>query len=200
MKNIPEHSAQSYDEIYAKGGYDKTYFLDPEDCSYCATWKTVLNKINKKHRIGDFGCGPGQFIELAVRAGYEVSFGIDFSKVALKMASNRNISNTQLIFGDLNDHVLINSVYPKYEVAVICEVLEHISDDVELLSKLGSNKLVVFTVPNYTAKTHVRFFKNKKEIKERYSSVVDIATINTIKIFPKTESKSAIFVVSGIIK
>ena len=193
-----EYTVDFYNEAYSVGGTSGIYFLDPEKSVYYTTWLKILENVNINDRICDLGCGPGQFIELALRLGYTTVLGVDFSKVALNIAKKRKIKNTELILGNLNDVNLLNSINNKYDIAIIGEVLEHIKDDVLLLSRLGKGKPVIFTVPNFWAESHIRWFNNKKEIITRYKKVVSIEKIDIIKVYPKR--KTLIYIAKGIIK
>jgi len=80
------------------------------------------------------------------------------------------------------------------DVVVLLEVLEHIEQDIYVLSIIPLGKQVVITVPNFDAKGHVRFFDNLDVIKERYGFLIEFGEE---QILPHAE-RHQIFVLKGI--
>ena len=83
-----KESVDFYNDAYLIGGNRGEYFLSPEKCVYYPTWSKVLELLDKEETFCDFGCGPGQLIELAIDKGYSPRYGIDFSEVAIKQAKS----------------------------------------------------------------------------------------------------------------
>jgi hypothetical protein len=59
-----------------------------------------------------------------------------------------------------------------FDVAVATEVLEHLKDDIELLTSVAPDALIVFSVPNYDSSGHVRYFEDSEQIINRYGGVL----------------------------
>ena len=53
------------------------------------------------------------------------------------------------------------------------EVLEHINDDLGLISILPDNAFIVLSVPNFDDPGHVRWFDNPEQAAERYISLIE---------------------------
>ena len=106
--------------------------------------------------IIDLGCGTGRFGEFLRQSGIEGYRGYDFAPDVVAEAQS------------------YCPVYP-FEVAdirewehgrelpdeccyVLLEVLEHLDDDLDALSRIPAGLPVVFSVPNFWSHSHVRRF------------------------------------------
>jgi len=175
LKKIDIHS-QWYDRFYledlASGG----------DCTvaasasvYAPAWSTVLSRIELVERIADFGCGVGQLAELAAARGYDYKLGVDFSQVAVEAARKRNPQLAdRFVVADLNQTDLLVS---EYDVAVFTETLEHLRDDLTVLSKIPSGRHVVLTVPSFDYTSHFRFFPDAAGCWRYYADVLEILSL-----------------------
>lgn len=177
-----EKDSKFYDDIFKKGGSRGQYFDDPENVLLYPVWKKILDNISKDEKILDVGCGPGQFAQLAIKENKNYILGIDFSKEAIKMAKKRN-PNYQ------NRFILGNAVKDKtlydidYDVAILCEVLEHVNEDLKIIDNIRKNKRLIISLPSYNAKGHVRYFDNEKSIIDRYKNLIVIDSICKTKIY-----------------
>ena len=155
--------------------------------------------IEKYTPIIDFGCGSGQFDELAIKGGWKYRLGLDFSKIAVNKAKERNSGHIEhFMIGNLYSDDLwhkINNTF--YGVAVFCEVLEHLYKDKWVLNQIQSGKRIVFTVPNFDCDSHVRWFDTMDDVRGRYEGIIDIEWIES-KVIGNTSSK--IFIASGVKK
>ena len=170
-----EESSEFYDTHYTidQSNSDATYSRQPCETSYYPSWKQVLVWIKDDERIADFGCGPGQFAQLALETGKRYVLGVDFSRVAVEWAQRRNPSIASRFFvGD----ILSEKVHAleDYDVAVFLETLEHIHEDLEALRLVPRGRRVILTVPSFSLEVHVRFFRTMKEVIRRYRSVLEI--------------------------
>jgi SAM-dependent methyltransferase len=170
MPNTPG----SYDKIY-KGS--EKYGCHYSESIYFPIWQEVIRHIDG--RVLEFGCGTGQFAQMIGERKDVRYLGVDYSKEAIAQAKFRN---PEMNF--LCDDVF--KVYvPIVDVIVMLELLEHIKEDTKLISKLPKGKLVIFSVPDFQAVNHYRFFKNAKEIKDRYKHII----FNEIKEFKLIKNK-----------
>lgn len=118
----------------------------------------LLRKLNilqllKKHddikTFLDVGCGAGELACTLAERGIK-GVAVDFSKDAIKVATGlrkkRNIPKTNLQFKLGGFENISNE---KYDLVSCLEVLEHIKDDKEFLSRLVSHskKYVLISVP-----------------------------------------------------
>lgn len=186
-----EQTAEWYDKLYQISiARKKSYSVNPEESHYYPLWMAVLSLINQDEWIADFGCGVGQFAQLAIGQGKGYLFGVDFSQVAIEEAKRRNPKKKDFFFiADITKPVSWNA----YHVAVCLEVLEHIEGDIEFLKTIPQGKRVIFSVPSYDAQAHVRFFTDEAVVRERYEPLVEFESIVQISI----SSRNVIFLVNG---
>jgi SAM-dependent methyltransferase len=164
-----------YDEVYSRkesyrGHYSKS--------SYLKVWQEVAKNINSEDRVIDLGCGTGQVMELLLDKGIKQFIGYDFSTVAVELANNRVAGrNAKVEYRDLYELEPL----PDADVYIACEVMEHIKNDIEVLSLIPLNKKVILTVPNYLGGSHVRKFNTEDEVTSRYASIIKQESITTVK-------------------
>jgi len=114
-----------------------------------------INKIaNKQGKLIDIGCSIGLFLNSATSFGFE-PYGYDINKINLNKAKQFFAINTLL------DNYLEDKKYKNlFDVATMWDVLEHLKDPVEYLSKLISivkpGGLLVVQCPNMES---YEFFK-----------------------------------------
>lgn len=170
---IDEKSKEYYDKKF-KTSVD---FQKPGmESLYVPLWNEVLNvlKLHKVKKVLDLGCGPGQFAQYALSILPHLDYtGVDFSSEAIKMARAKHIEGK---FSCGNIFKTDSFEYAKYDAILLLEVLEHIDEDLKLLSGI-KNKLLICTVPNFSAKSHVRHFKSIEDVNQRYSSILSIIDI-----------------------
>lgn len=126
--------------------------------------------IPSGHDVVDLGCGTGRFAYyLMNETSYYGNYtGVDFSQDALSEASKYSAQEDFRCI-DLNDW------QPDAErlgatTYVSLEVLEHLEDDLGLVAKIPPGHQFVFSVPNYESEAHVRWFRNARDIFDRYAS------------------------------
>ena len=161
-KNHRVKGPDYYDKIY-KGS--PRYKIDP--------WgvQPIYNKMLKfcKGPILEIGCGTGQFAAYLHKKkkvfNNRYVLGIDFSKVGIEKAKERS-PGLRFIHGDVFDNKWIFK--RKFNTVFMCEVLEHIENDIELIEMIPRKKTIVFSVPNYDSQGHVRYFESLEDVKRRY--------------------------------
>ena len=180
---MAEKQAGHYDEEYA---VRSAYHVHYSDSEYLPQWVQVeflLRPFKEKH-ILDIGCGPGQFGAFLQDKGYTHYRGLDFSATAIEIG--RSVCSFPLSVGNALDPEVLNSPYD----AVVClEVLEHMDQDLDLVRGLRIGTYCVFSVPNYDATSHVRWFRSERQVRSRYFRLVDIQRIHFI---------NNIYILSGI--
>lgn len=165
-----EQNNQYYDAIYGKSDEYVKHYLKSR---YLNLWKEVLKSLDLKTPVLDIGCGPGQLAEMLHDNGLEQEhyIGVDFSSEAILMAK-RKLPMHNLICEDI--FRLNYDMFPGAQV-LICETLEHIEKDLDLIAtiqkSLHGNRFV-FTVPTFDDPGHVRHFKSWEEALERYGKSV----------------------------
>jgi 2-polyprenyl-3-methyl-5-hydroxy-6-metoxy-1,4-benzoquinol methylase len=182
MKKNRELNASYYDKVYAKSFAEKSeYFQPPDKCYYFPLWDKALSFISKQARILDLGCGPGQFEQLAFDRGYNVVRAVDFSTAAINNARKINPKHTDIFF---TRNLADGTVYllDDYDVVVLFEVLEHINNDLAILSKIFKGKKVIFSVPTFLCLGHVRCFPKVEDVIARYKTFLTNIVIEKITV------------------
>ena len=127
------------------------------------------------------GCGAGQLAKLLINKGYKYLKGVDFSKEAILLAKKNNIQKEHLFEVKNLYDIATYKLNSGYNTVIVCEVLEHL-DDLKILSFIPSGTLVIFSVPNFNSTSHLRFFKSPKDIFDRYEKLLNIISIEEVKI------------------
>lgn len=177
--NNKEKEAAYYDEIFRKGGKNGLYHRRPEGrTGDMSMWVAALREIGDQAPIFEFGCGTGQFAQLAIETGNKYTCGIDFSAEAIRQCKERlpEVENKLAIY-NLYDPSLYTSITDE-NVVVLLEVLEHLANDFFPLENLPTGTKVIFSVPRFEDPSHVRKFLTEKEIEERYNKLIDIKAIH----------------------
>lgn len=171
-----------YDSLYEGGGWDQTYYKHYSETHYIDIWLKANELINSLDNpsVIDIGCGPGQFANLLFDNGITNYKGMDFSEEAIKYAKIRNDKYRHLFIVD--DAYKSNIFNGSYNTCVIFEVLEHIDEDLEILSKVKRDTHVLFSVPNFYSPGHVRWFNSQLEVVERYNQLVNVSEVFTFSV------------------
>ena len=157
-----EQNATFYDQRMEKVS------LPLEESPWREVYLAVVGLLPPNCSVVDVGCGTGRCAEAIRRSGLSNSYlGFDFSPV--------RIAEAQAYVPTFNFQVAdaFDVDFDQGKTYVITEVLEHIEDDLRLLSKIPSNSTVIFSVPNTDSEGHVRFFNNIEEVWRRYSPLLN---------------------------
>ena len=147
--------------------------------------------------IADIGCGTGRFARLISNKGYTKYWGVDFSDARIREA-RRYVPEFQFSAGNILDPQEQGKL-KAFNTFVFLEVIEHISEDKSLFSIIPAGSTMIFSVPNFNSKAHVRYFNSTDEVIERYEMFVDFK-IGTHVILPRKRPGRLIFLFSGIKK
>lgn len=170
-----------YNDVYKIGGSEEIYFKKYSETPWVEVWSEIIDeiKLNNFKNVLDIGCGPGQFADFLNESIKNINFtGLDFSSVAIDYALKTVPNFTFICDNALTfDFKKIN-----YDVVVITEFLEHIEQDLQVLSNLNSGVLILATLPNMDSEGHVRFLSKdfetaKKEIITHYGNICEIIDI-----------------------
>lgn len=174
-----EYNSNFYDDMYDAGGYDGVYDLPTKKSFYYPLYLAVTKEIEALPRLPilEVGAGTGGLAELLLKAGLPYS-GFDFSSKAIKKARIRVGSDDCLFVRDAYDR---DSYNEKYGIIICTEVLEHIENDIAVIKNWRIGSHCVCSVPNFDSKSHVRFFRDTRQVAERYSSVINITNVQKIK-------------------
>ena len=163
-----EQDSLYYDRVFE----GVSYYHKPwnEMNSWTIIWEQSLPLLikNKITSILDIGSGMGQFGQLAQINNIKYK-GIDFSEYAIEYSKKNKVGNE--IF-EQTDALKYDYGKDDVDCYVTHEFLEHINEDTKILSKLKSNKLIIFSVPSFNDPGHVRWFNSIDSIKDRYSPYI----------------------------
>ncbi len=171
----PEQPPEYYDDLFQTSpGYSLPY----TQSHYYFLWSVIADRLvtANARQILDVGCGPGQFAKLLYDKGFRHYCGIDFSAAAIQLATTR-CPDFEFVRADLRDPGLLEGRI--YDWALVLETLEHVEDDLGLLSRLRPGCRVILTVPNFGDPSHVRFFKDAAEVQERYGHLFTPLRVDT---------------------
>ena len=145
-----------------------------KECFYYVHWTQVIVFLKKipDPQILEIGCGTGQFAEYLKDEGFVDYRGFDFSPLAISLARER--VQMEFFLGNAHDKSTYNTTF---NTVISLEVLEHIKNDLGVLMGLPLNTHIIFSVPNFDAPSHVRWFTSERQIKKRYFRYVDIKEI-----------------------
>lgn len=163
-----------YNAVYENSTVNETlYSGEAEQMPYFGMWETCIKWILPNTKIYDFGCGTGQFDDLATRRGIVVVGATDFSATAIRIAKKRNQKICDVFScGDLMSRATYG--FGDYSVAVLLEVLEHVEDDMFVLDNIPAGKRVIFSLPSFESESHVRHFPLIEMAEERYGRKIKI--------------------------
>lgn len=172
-----EYEAAWYDRVYES---TENYLVHYTHSSYYFIWTVIADRLfnAKAASVLEIGCGPGQFATMLRDEGVVRYTGLDFSPTGVEQA-RRNAPEYEFIVGDAR----ISEVYETVEHdAIVCtEVLEHIIDDLVVVSRFAPGKRCLCTVPNFPYLTHVRHFNNNDEVVARYGRYFEHFTVRELK-------------------
>ena len=167
---MPNNPA-TYDSIYMDSA---KYGCHYTESIYYPVWEEAVKHI--EGRVLELGCGTGQFAQMISDTVLEPMYlGVDYSKEAIRQSKERN-PEMNFLCADV-----FKTIIPIADTIVALELIEHIKDDLGLIRLFPKDKKIVFSVPNFEAANHYRCFKNKKEIRDRFTRI-DIKLIKEFKL------------------
>ncbi len=191
LEKIENYKQQKfYNDAYKETISYKTHY---SESLYFHFWKplmeTIIFKYPKTSKILEIGCGSGQFGHYLYDCGYTKYLGIDFSEEAIKIAQTFSSQNYKTInYKDMN--------FDRYDLFILLEVIEHLEDDIYLIKKIPIGKTVIFSVPDFWYKSHVRVYDINK-IKTRFSKYLNFREIIAHE---HNNGRHIIYVVDGVRK
>lgn len=188
-----EQPAEFYDGIK----YMKPHIFERYSVIYNAAADLLPNRESpsKCPVIIDLGCGVGHFAKIVQQRGYQDYWGIDFSGQMIEKSKANIIPSDdpmviyQFTKGNLLDYK-VQKLYQGYKLFVLLEVLEHITEDLKILASIPKGAQVIFSLPSFDAKSHVRKFKNIEQIHARYK---DYLIFNKNIVIPWKKNKVFLF-------
>jgi SAM-dependent methyltransferase len=172
-----EEGAEFYDALYrATPEYHEPY----QKSFYYFLWSVIVDRVRRAgiKRVLEIGCGPGQLAAYLFDSGVEQYVGLDFSPQAIEMA-RKNAPRGRFVVGDARDGAI--HAQTEHDVVICTEVLEHIEDDLKVVSAFRPGKRCLCSVPNFPYESHVRHFKDAGEVLARYGAFFDRPDVMTFR-------------------
>ncbi|MDO7252501.1 class I SAM-dependent methyltransferase [Helicobacter cappadocius] len=183
FENIPKPQKENsfYDDIYLKS---EMYLTNYDKTPYYPGWKYALKILQdfgmQKAKVLDIGCGNGAFAKMLYENNILSYEGIDFSDEGLKIAREQIPSWSEYF---IKEDIFESKIFEKnFTHIIIFEVLEHINDDIRLLSKIKPKTTIIGSIPNFHSEGHIRIFEDITEIKKRYEPMIKILDFFELKL------------------
>lgn len=141
--------------------YDKLFKESKDMSRYEEIYKKV-GELTKGQKVLDIGCGLaelGKYVE-------------DYSGFDIASETIRGIKDANVWVGNALDR----KNYKKANTYVCLEVLEHITEDRQVLELIPGDSKVIFSVPSFPDPSHVRMF-TEDGVRERYEDLIEIEDI-----------------------
>jgi len=181
-----------YDRMYVA---ETVYHQPYEQSHYYFLWSVIVDRVRRAgfKRVLEIGCGPGQLAAYLMDQGIETYTGLDFSPQAIAMAK-RNVPGGRFVVGDARDPDIHGQVDHQF---VICtEVLEHIEDDLKVVTAFAPGKTCLCSVPNFPFESHVRHFVDAQAVLDRYGRYFEGPTVASFK--SPRDSNDWFFLLQGV--
>lgn len=166
-----ERKDSFYNDIYTQEQPLKDYTQSP----YYEGWKYALNILKtyglQKTKILDVGCGNGVFAKMLYENNIPCYKGVDFSEKGIKIAQ---LNTPQWAEYFLKEDIFESEILEQnHSHIILFEILEHINDDMKILSKIPPKTMIIASVPNFYSQGHIRIFENIDQIRKRYEPLVE---------------------------
>lgn len=179
--SLKEATPEYYERIYR---YTDEAQLAAEAFIYLPAWKRIVGRLEelKARQVLDLGCGPGEFAAFLMPRRPDLGYtGIDASAAAVERARARcPLGNFEQADAQTSD--LLRD--PRFDVVICTEMLEHIEDDLGLLSRLRPGTAFVGSVPDFDSFGHVRHFRSIEEVRQRYGNSFRSLQIEEVTLSP----------------
>jgi SAM-dependent methyltransferase len=172
-----ERAASYYDEVFRSNSH---FLLPFYESPYYPTWLLIADRLRRYgcKAILDIGSGPGQFAELMDDAGFPSYLGVDFSDEAVEQAQRR-APRFRFAVGDARSSAVYEDT--AFDAIVCMEVLEHVEEDLAIVSNMPTGIRCLMTVPNFPFRSHVRHFDDEDSVLSRYGRFFDDPTVTRLK-------------------
>jgi 2-polyprenyl-3-methyl-5-hydroxy-6-metoxy-1,4-benzoquinol methylase len=176
-------NAAWYDRLFASSRSGRCHYRESH---YYFLWAVIADRVRRARcwRVLEIGCGPGQLASFLLDQGIKQYSGLDFSPAAIALA-RKAAPQGCFVLGDARSPEIHRKV--EHDAVVCTEVLEHIHEDLAVISNFLPGKRCFCSVPNFPYDSHVRYFKNADEVAARYGRFftdLDVATFKS----PKSET------------
>lgn len=173
--------SKPYSSVYERKDYYKCHY---SKSPYLNVYNKVSSYISPTDSVVELGCGTGQLMELLQDKGIAKYIGYDFSDEGVRQTKARIKKAGYEAY--IQDLYKVTS-FPTANVYVSVEVMEHLEDDLKVISRIPKGGTVIITVPNYLGGSHVRKFDTEEEVVERYKELLKCEEVSTINRGPEAK-------------
>jgi SAM-dependent methyltransferase len=159
-----EQDASWYDAHFAATDAPRRHYAQSR---YYFLWCVIADRIRRSgaRRVLEIGCGPGQLAAFLLDQGVREYTGLDFSPKAIAIA-RQNAPAGRFVVGDARSPEIHGQV--QHDALLCTEVLEHIEEDLQVVSRFTPGKRCYCSVPSFPFPSHVRNFGDAGEVAARY--------------------------------
>jgi 2-polyprenyl-3-methyl-5-hydroxy-6-metoxy-1,4-benzoquinol methylase len=141
----------------------------------------IVDRVRRAgaQRVLEVGCGAGQLAAFLLEQGDEYYVGLDFSPTAIELA-RKNAPGGRFVVWDACSTEIHADV--PHDVLVCMEVLEHIENDLGVVSNFRPGARCLCSVPSFPWESHVRHFADGSAVRERYGrffAALDVMTFRS---------------------
>lgn len=160
-----EKGVEFYNEVYES---EQRYVEDYTNLLCYPVFQIALVMIKdiENPKILEIGCGTGQFAKMLWDKNIHDYLGVDFSESAIRIA--RSLSPQKFEVADIRNYQVSN----ENNTILFLEVLEHLCDDLSVIKKIPLDKTVIISLPRFDDPGHVRIFKRKEDVIDRYGQLI----------------------------
>lgn len=190
-----DFSSQYYDEGYSSGGAGQVYHKHYSQSFYYSCWQQAMRYLYLQDRnisILEVGCGAGQFANMLFDNGFYNYQGLDYAKEGIKLCKNNNPQYADKFF--VADAFETPVLEQQHDLVIMFEILEHIQEDIRLLSRLPHNTKVLLSVQNFMDPLHVRCFTSEESVRQHYGTVIEIYDVQKV---PIQQSQNVLYYIVG---
>lgn len=141
------------------------------DSVYYPCWSKAIDYVSG--RVLELGCGTGQFADMLKENKKCEYIGIDLNEEWINFAKENYDMDFRVM-----DIFQVDWQKTKVNTVVAFQVFEHLAKDRELIKRIPRGTKIIFSVPNFWSKDHVRVYPDKRSIKDRYSTLMKIRSID----------------------
>jgi SAM-dependent methyltransferase len=137
------------------------------ESSYYFLYAVIVDRVRRSasRRVLEIGSGLGRLAGFLLDQGVQEYVGLDFSPKAVAIAL-RFAPRGRFVVGDARTTTLHEEV--EHDIVICTEVLEHIEEDLLVVSRFRPGKRCICSVPNFSYESHVRYFRDAQQVAHRY--------------------------------
>lgn len=158
--------------------YDKIYKENPDYKGPKDVFDIVMKWLDslKFSRIIELGCGIGELSYIINKKYPNINYrGYDISSFAIDKCKSRNLGKTfHFQVTDIENHKFEDSK----SIFISTQTIEHLSEpegDIKTIKNIPVGSIFIFSIPlNAPGKEHHHVYKNEKQVKKRFNSILNI--------------------------